>query len=86
MKLKLSPFIEEVARSIHQQEHLFLSLGAVSSVQIMLQRHGSLHRADHVNVPLLYTTEVQRLQEEEQSKKTKTQSVFGAERTTKLKM
>lgn len=49
------PLSEEVANSIHQQEHLFLSLGAVASVQIMLQGHRSLHRADHVNMPLLYT-------------------------------
>ena len=50
------PFGEEVSYSIHQQEHLFLSPAAVSCVQIMLQRHRSLHRADHVNMFLLYTT------------------------------
>lgn len=50
------PLGEEVADSIHQQEHLFLSLGAVASVQMMLQGHRSLHRADDVNMPLLYTT------------------------------
>lgn len=53
---KRVPFSEEVAHSIQQQEHLFLSLGAVASVQIMLQRYRSLHCADHVNMPLLYTT------------------------------
>lgn len=55
-KKKVVPFSEEVAHSIDQQEHLFLSLGAVSGVEMMLQRHGSLHCADHVNMPLLYTT------------------------------
>lgn len=54
--VKIVPFSEEVAHSIHQQEHLLLSLGAVASVQIMLQRHGSLRCADHINVPLLYAT------------------------------
>lgn len=54
------PFGEEVSCSVHQQEHLLLGLGAVSSVQIMLQRYGPLHGADHVNVPLLNTTEDQR--------------------------
>lgn len=70
---KVLPFCEEVADSIHQQEHLFLSLGAVSRVEIMLQRHRSLHRADHVNMPLLYATRNEKLMREsgKRSKDTK---------------
>lgn len=55
-KREIIPFGLEGAHRIHQQEHLLLSLRAVASVQIMLQWHRSLHGADHVNVPLLYTT------------------------------
>lgn len=55
-KREIIPFGLEVAHRIHQQEHLLLSLCAVASVQIMLQWHRSLHGADHINVPLLYTT------------------------------
>lgn len=56
LKKRVVPFSEEVSCGIQQQEHLFLSLGAVSCVQMMLQRHRPLHCADHVNMLLLDTT------------------------------
>lgn len=58
--IEVVPFSEEVSSRIHQEEHLFLSLGAVSSVEIMLQRHRSLHCADHINM-LLFDTSVRKM-------------------------
>lgn len=52
---RLLPFGEESSGGIQQEEELFLSLGAVSCVQAVLQWHRPLHCTDHVNRPLLDT-------------------------------
>lgn len=47
------PFSEEVSGSIDEEEELFLGLGAVSRVEVVLQRNGPLQGADHIDGPLL---------------------------------
>lgn len=50
------PFGLEVAHRVHQKKHLLLRLGAVASVEVVLQWDWPLHGADHIDVPPLDTT------------------------------